>query len=301
MNACCVFCFMETWLIPTIPNCALQADGYSIHLIARTESSANKQKLKRENPSQKVVQCWSEAAEERLWDCFELVAWAVFKCSVENLNQHATTVMDFISKCVKDCVPKKCTNRKSWMNQEIRLLLKTRHAAFRSDDPDLYRRSRYDLRKATREVKRQYRTKLEAQANHTDTRHLWQGLHNITGYKMKQSKIADKDTSLLDALNVFFAWFATGTMSPASTAPDTPVASVTPADVRLVFLGVNTRKAMGPDGIHGRALRTDRKKLQKVVCTGQTITEANLQSIDSLYTCHCRGKAVNIIKDSSHP
>eukprot|EP00061_Rhincodon_typus_P010949 g35602.t1 len=38
-----------------------------------------KQKLKWEDPSQKQVQSWSEAAEERLRDCLELVDWTMFK------------------------------------------------------------------------------------------------------------------------------------------------------------------------------------------------------------------------------
>eukprot|EP00061_Rhincodon_typus_P016301 g44442.t1 len=45
----------------------------------------------------------------------------------------------------------------------------------------------------------------------------------------------------------------------------------------------------------------DHKKLQKVVCTAQTITEANLPSIDPIYMARCRRKAANIIKDPSHP
>eukprot|EP00061_Rhincodon_typus_P009024 g32169.t1 len=47
-------------------------------------------------------------------------------------------------------------------------------------------------------------------------------------------------------------------------------------------------------------LLENHKKLQKVVCTAQTITEANLPSIDSTYMARCRGKAANIIKDPSH-
>eukprot|EP00061_Rhincodon_typus_P012285 g37918.t1 len=45
----------------------------------------------------------------------------------------------------------------------------------------------------------------------------------------------------------------------------------------------------------------DRKKLQKVVCIARTITEANLSSMESIYTSHCCGKVANIIKDPSHP
>eukprot|EP00061_Rhincodon_typus_P009041 g32198.t1 len=52
---------------------------------------------------------------------------------------------------------------------------------------------------------------------------------------------------------------------------------------------------------YGNCCAQDQKKLQKVVCTAQTITEANLPSMDSIYTAHCCGKAANIIKDPSHP
>eukprot|EP00061_Rhincodon_typus_P004796 g23450.t1 len=52
---------------------------------------------------------------------------------------------------------------------------------------------------------------------------------------------------------------------------------------------------------YGNCSTQDHKKLQKVVCTAQSITEANLPSMDSIYMAHCRGKAANIIKDPSHP
>eukprot|EP00061_Rhincodon_typus_P017979 g46943.t1 len=47
------------------------------------------------------------AAEDRLRYSLDAVDWTAFKCSVENLDEFATTVTDFISKCVDDCVPKK--------------------------------------------------------------------------------------------------------------------------------------------------------------------------------------------------
>eukprot|EP00061_Rhincodon_typus_P014226 g41126.t1 len=38
----------------------------------------------------------------------------------------------------------------------------------------------------------------------------------------------------------------------------------------------------------GNCSAQDRKKLQKVVCTAQIITETNLPSMDSIYTARCR-------------
>eukprot|EP00061_Rhincodon_typus_P017380 g46056.t1 len=97
-----------------------------------------------------------------------------------------------------------------------------------------------------------------------DSRFLWQGLTNKMGYEMKRSKIADKDTLLPEALNAFYAQFkqnASSAFSPAPTAPDAPVPFITTADVRTVFLKVNTRKAMGPDSIPGRELRSSADRL----------------------------------------
>eukprot|EP00061_Rhincodon_typus_P013993 g40727.t1 len=52
---------------------------------------------------------------------------------------------------------------------------------------------------------------------------------------------------------------------------------------------------------YGNCSAQDHKELQKVVCTAQTITKANLPSMDSIYTARCCGKVANIIKDPSHP
>eukprot|EP00061_Rhincodon_typus_P006989 g28207.t1 len=48
---------------------------------------------------------------------------------------------------------------------------------------------------------------------------------------------------------------------------------------------------------YGNRSAQDRYKLQRVVCTAQTITEANLPSMDCIYRAHCRRKAANIVKD----
>eukprot|EP00061_Rhincodon_typus_P011555 g36656.t1 len=51
---------------------------------------------------------------------------------------------------------------------------------------------------------------------------------------------------------------------PALTAPDTSVPSVTAADIRSVFLGLNPRKVMGLDGVPGRALGSCTDQLAEV-------------------------------------
>eukprot|EP00061_Rhincodon_typus_P014776 g42060.t1 len=102
-----------------------------------------------------------------------------------------------------------------------------------------------------------YRTKLEAQTYQRDSYRLWRGLNDITGYKMKQCKMADNDTSLPET--AMFSIFGLCRIPPAwrclpPTAPDTCVPSVTALKVRSVFLGVSSRKARGPGGVPSRAL-----------------------------------------------
>ena len=67
------------------------------------------------------------------------------------------------------------------------------------------------------------------------------------------------ETSLPDELNAFYARFDRENTDVPSRAPircDGISVSVTEADVRKSFRGVNPRKAPGPDGIPGRVLKT---------------------------------------------
>eukprot|EP00061_Rhincodon_typus_P000574 g12097.t1 len=71
---------------------------------------------------------------------------------------------------------------------------------------------------------------------------------------MKQSRIVDKDTSLPVALNASYVGFEQNASGYGDSCPDKLVPSITALDVRSVFLGISPRKAMGPDGVPGRAL-----------------------------------------------
>ena len=50
---------------------------------------------------------------------------------------------------------------------------------------DVYKQTSYDLRKAIKDAKGQYRAKVESQFNISDTQRMWQGLQTITDYKGK--------------------------------------------------------------------------------------------------------------------
>eukprot|EP00061_Rhincodon_typus_P019068 g48515.t1 len=84
---------------------------------------------------------------------------------------------------------------------------------------------------------------------------------------MKQYELVNKVTSLPDVLNGFYAQFeqnASNAVMHAPIAPDTPVPFATASDIRSVLLGVNPRKATGPKGVPGQALRSCVDQLAEV-------------------------------------
>ncbi|KAI5102839.1 gastrula zinc finger protein XlCGF28.1-like [Silurus meridionalis] len=95
---------------------------------------------------------------------------------------------------------------------------------------------------------------------------MWQGIQAITNYKTT-SPACDRDASLPDALNDFYARFevqnnvvARKTIPP----PTDQVLCLTTAEVRKTLCRVNPRKAAGPDNIPGRVLRECAEQLADV-------------------------------------
>ncbi|KAI5627505.1 gastrula zinc finger protein XlCGF28.1-like [Silurus asotus] len=99
-----------------------------------------------------------------------------------------------------------------------------------------------------------------------DIRRMWQGIQAITNYKTT-SPACDRDTSLPDVLNNFYARFevqnnvvARKTIPP----PTDQVLCLTTAEVRKTLCRVNPRKSAGPDNIPGRVLRECAEQLADV-------------------------------------
>ncbi|KAI3364660.1 hypothetical protein L3Q82_011442 [Scortum barcoo] len=103
--------------------------------------------------------------------------------------------------------------------------LKHGQNAYNSGDLEEYRKSRYALRRAISSAKRQYRDKVESHYKDSNTRSMWAGLKTLTDYKKK--------------------------ISSAETCAE-------------LLKRINTRKAPGPDGIPGRALKVCADQLADV-------------------------------------
>ncbi len=220
---------------------------------------AYRQKLKREAPTLRTIQCWSDQSDAILQDCFDHVDWDMFR-AVSDDDIEAC----FIRKCIEDVVPTKTIriypNQKPWINSDVRSALSARTSAFKFGNTDDRKQSSYDLRKSIKATKRQYKNKVEEQFNTNNARSMWQDINNIICFKGNKPATVNIAASLPDELNTFYAHFVDDNTAHTESAPAAAAEEVSPlslsvVDVTRSFKWVNIRKAVGPDGIPGRVLR----------------------------------------------
>ncbi|KAI5100825.1 immunoglobulin kappa variable 6-21 [Silurus meridionalis] len=193
-------------------------------------------------------------------DCFECTNWDMFREAATygdsiNLEEYTSSVTSYISKCVDDVTISRTittrSNQKPWMTANVRALLKQKDSAFRSGDKAALKTARTKLSRAIREAKRAHAKKIHNHFQDSgDTRRMWQGMQVITNYKTT-SPACDRDPSLPDVLNDFYARFE--------------VLCLTTAEVRKTLCRVNPRKSAGPDNIPGRVLRECAEQLADVL------------------------------------
>ncbi len=69
---------------------------------------AYRQKLKREAPALRTIQCWSDQSDAILQDCFDHVDWDMFRAaSDDDIEEYSDSVTCFIRTCIEDVIPTK--------------------------------------------------------------------------------------------------------------------------------------------------------------------------------------------------
>ncbi len=121
---------------------------------------AYRQKLTREAPALRTIQCWSDQSDATLQDCFDHVDWDMFRAaSDDDIEAYSDSVTCFIRKCIEDVVPTKTIriypNQKPWINSDVRSALSARTSAFKSGNTDDRKQASYDLRRSIKTAKRQ--------------------------------------------------------------------------------------------------------------------------------------------------
>ncbi len=118
---------------------------------------AYRQKLKREAPALRTIQCWSDQSDAILQDCFDHVDWDMFRAaSDDDIEAYSDSVTCFIRKCIEDVIPTKTVF--GWgINCDVRSALSARTSAFKSGNNDDQKQASYDLRRSIKAAKRQYK------------------------------------------------------------------------------------------------------------------------------------------------
>ncbi len=184
---------------------------------------AYRQKLKREAPALRTIQCWSDQSDATLQDCFDHVDWDMLRAaSDDDIEAYSDSVTCFIRKCIDDVVPTKTIrifpNQKPWINSDVRSALSARTSAFKSGNTDDRKQASYDLRRSIKAAKRQYKNKVEEHFNNNNPRSMWQGINNITGFKENKPATVNIAASLPDELNTFYARFEADTTHTESVS-----------------------------------------------------------------------------------
>ncbi len=116
----------------------------------------------------------------------------------------------YINKCVDDVAPLRKiivpSNQKLWCTAEVRSLLKTRDAVFRTRDKTALREARNNLTAGMKRDKTSYSKRIQEHLKTNDRQRTWKGLKELTDYRSKNCNDAPISDALLPhALNKFFA------------------------------------------------------------------------------------------------
>ncbi len=199
---------------------------------------AYRQKLKREAPALRTIQCWSDQSDAILQDCFDHVDWDMFRAaSDDDIEAYSDTVTCFIRKCIDYVVPIKTIciypNQKPWLNSDVRSALSAQTSAFKSGNTDDRKQASYDLRRSIKAAKRQYKNKVEEHFNNNNPRSMWQGINNIIGFKGNKPATVNIAASLPDELNTFYSRFEADNTVHTESAPTAAAEEVSPLSLSV--------------------------------------------------------------------
>lgn len=102
------------------------------------------------------------------------------------------------------------------MNPDICNKLRELRTAFKSGNSNLYKKSKYNLRNGIKTAKTDYKNKLGSRFWGSDTRHVWQGLRDITDHKSSSGGVINTNPSLPDKLKLFYVRFERENSKPTT-------------------------------------------------------------------------------------
>ena len=146
--------------------------------------------VQRQPVSTRVVRRWTREACEALRDCFETTDWGVL-CEPHGVDIDNITdcITDYINFCEQTIIPTKTVrcypNNKPRITSELKELLNKKKQAFRTGDKEELKRVQRELKVKLKECKDSYKQKLESKLQQNNSRDVWRGMRQITGFNLK--------------------------------------------------------------------------------------------------------------------
>ena len=257
-----------------------KSDHNAIHLIP-----AFRPKIQTDPIVKKSVKVWTTESEDELRGCYECTDWNVLTDSCANVNEAADVVCDYFRFCEDMIIPTKTikvfTNNKPWITKSIKTLLNEKKFAFQKGDKEHRKQIQTRLRTELRKGQRIFKEKIEKQFGTGRRKDAWEGLKTLTGETKRNSDNyqmnVDEQRKFANDLNRFYCRFERDDLDGevnrvlsqleegvrAGKSEDFQIDAKT---VESVFKGINSAKAIGPDNISGRLLKTCASELCDIYC-----------------------------------
>ncbi|KAK0146859.1 hypothetical protein N1851_013811 [Merluccius polli] len=169
-----------------------------VHIIAGDFNQANR-KSGLPTFSQRTITTWPEDALLQLQDCFADAECSIFEH--QDLAAHTEAVLSCIKFCMGNVtVDKRIRIFPNRMTSQIRMLLRDRSTAFRSDT-ELYRAARANPKRGITKAKQDYKAKMEDHLSNHNPRQMWRSIQEITNFRGQNNTAVDSSDQLAEELN----------------------------------------------------------------------------------------------------
>ena len=234
-----------------------------------------RQALKRSKPVVKNKQVWTSESIEKLRACFDCTNWDSLLDASNSTDEVVSTVTDYIKFCTGMLIPSSTKriypNHKPWISSELKTLLQEKRRLFATGQLQRVKELQRTIGKKIKLCKVDYKNRLEKNFQQNNPRVAWQAMQTMTGYKSKKQMVAHSN-DFVNELNNFYCRFDTHDFTAENTAlecslanvPLTSTVNINETDVRNVFSGLKLNKAVGPDGISNRVLKSCSHQLANV-------------------------------------
>ena len=261
--------------LPNIGN----SDHETVHLIP-----AYRPKIETEPVVSKSVKKWSKEAIETLQGCYECTDWDIFFDSSQDINETVDVISDYIVFCENMLIPQKTVkiypNNKPWISKSLKATINQKKKAFQGGDKVERKAVQKKLRGEIRSAKLAYKEKVESKFQSGNMRDAWQGLKTLSGQNKPNSNHCSltetEKVKFANDLNDFYCRFerndlnedlsnmVTNLQKKAREEVTSDGLDVPGSSVERLFKRLHLHKAVGPDCISGRLLRSCASQLSNV-------------------------------------